>query len=165
MSETLLEDFETFFIELPAEVRNDLWFMLVILSDEDFVFQDGTDIYERAAQGLFQAKTRIGRIGNLIQAVSIFDTYFAMDAGERFDANRKASSKQSRGGQPSLYRYANQIDAIEAAKQRWQELRATKFTPAAIAAALIPPGLPRKRTPRPSARATAQQDDLENLPA
>src|ERR1700733_971591 len=86
MSETLVEDFETFFIELPAEVRNDLWFMLVILSDEDFVFQDGTDIYERAAQGLFQAKTRIGRIGNLIQAVSIFDTYFAMDAGERFDA-------------------------------------------------------------------------------
>jgi hypothetical protein len=165
MSETLLEDFETFFIELPAEVRNDLWFMLVILSDEDFVFHDGTDIYERAAQGLFQAKTRIGRIGNLIQAVSIFDTYFAMDAGERFDAGRKTPSKQSRGGQPSLYRYANQIGAIETAKLRWQELRATKFTPAAIAAALIPPGLPRKRTPRPSGRATAQQGDLENLPA
>ncbi len=85
---------------------------------------------------LFQAKTRIGRLGNLIQAVSIFDIYFAMDAGERFDTHRKAA----------LYRYANQIGAIEAAKQRWRELRATKFTPAAIAAALIPPGLPRQRT-------------------
>jgi hypothetical protein len=162
MSETLLEDFETFFIELPAEVRNDLWFMMVILSDENFVFQDGTDIYERSAQGLFQAKTRIGRIGNLIQAVSIFDIYFAMDAGERFDTNRKSAAKQSRGGHPALYRYASQVGAIEAAKRRWHELRATKFTPAAIARALIPPGLPRKRGPR---RATAEQSDLEKLSA
>jgi len=83
-AETLVEDFETFFIELPADVRNDLWFMMVILSDENFVFHDGTDIYERSAQGLFQAKTRIGRLGNLIQAAAIFDVYFAMDAGERF---------------------------------------------------------------------------------
>src|ERR1700729_3691137 len=106
-AETLVEDFETFFIELPADVRNDLWFMMVILSDENFVFHDGTDIYERAADGLFQAKTRIGRLGNLIQAAAIFDIYFAMDAGKRFDADRNAA----------LYRYANQIGAIEAAKQ------------------------------------------------
>jgi hypothetical protein len=154
MSETLLEDFETFFIDLPAEVRNDLWFMMTILPDEDFVFHDGTDIYERAAQGLFQAKTRIGRIGNLIHAVSIFDVYFAMDTGDRFAAGRKSAPQQSRGGNASLYRYANQVDAIEAAKKRWRELRATTFTPAAIAAALIPPGLPRKGTQRSSASAT-----------
>jgi hypothetical protein len=155
MSETLVEDFETFFIELPAEVRNDLWFMMVILSDENFVFQDGADIYERAAQSLFQARSRIGRLGNLIQAASIFDIYFAMDAGERFDADRNAA----------LYRYANQIGAIEAAKQRWRELRATKFTPAAIAAALIPPGLPRRRGQRSAARAKTQRSDLENVSA
>ncbi len=168
MSETLVEDFEIFFIELPAEVRNDLWFMMVILSDENFVFQDGTDIDERAAQGLFQAKTRIGRLGNLIQAVSIFDIYFAMDAGERFDPDRKTSrrngaAKPSRGAHPALYRYANQIGVIEAAKRRWRELRATKFTPDAIAAALIPPGLPRQRAQRPAA--TAQHSDLEKLSA
>jgi hypothetical protein len=162
MAETLLEDFETFFIELPADVRNDLWFMMVILSDENFVFHDGTDIYERAAEGLFQAKTRIGRIGNLIHAVSIFDTYFAMDAGGRFDAGRKASSSQC-GGQTPAHRYANRVGAIEAAKQSWRELRATKFTPEAIAAALIPPGLPRKRTQRRHASTTADRNDLEKL--
>jgi len=135
---TLVEDFETFFIGLPADIRNDLWFMMVILSDENFVFQDGTDIYERSAQGLFQAKTRIGRLGNLIQAAAVFDIYFAMDANERFETSRKAA----------LYRYANQVDAIATAQGRWRELRATKFTPAAIAAALIPPGLPNKRTRR-----------------
>src|SRR3984885_3665121 len=102
MSETLVEDFETFFIELPAEVRNDLWFMMVILSDENFVFQDGTDIYERAADGLFQAKTRIVRLGNLIQAAATFDIYFAMDAAERFGSNHKPSQRR----QTSLYRYA-----------------------------------------------------------
>jgi hypothetical protein len=155
MSETLVEDFETFFIELPAEVRNDLWFMMVILSDENFVFQDGADVYERAAQSLFQAKTRIGRLGNLIQAASIFDIYFAMDTGERFDADRNAA----------LYRYADQIGAIEAGKQRWRELRATKFTPAAIAAALIPPGLPRQRGQRSAARAKTQRSNLENVSA
>jgi hypothetical protein len=160
MSETLLEDFERFFIELPAEVRSDLWFMLVILSDENFVFQDGTDIDDRAAEGLFQAKTRIGRLGNLIQAASIFDIYFAMDAGERFNPDRKVSARRSRGGQPALYRYANQMGAIETAKQHWHELRATKFTPAAIATALIPPGLPRRR-----GRATAQPSDLANVSA
>ncbi len=160
MSEALLEDFERFFIELPAEVRSDLWFMLVILSDENFVFQDDTDIDDRAAQGLFQAKTRIGRLGNLIQAASIFDIYFVMDAGERFNPDRSAAAKTSRGGQPALYRYANQIGAIKAAKRRWHELRATKFTPAAIATALIPPGLPRRR-----GRTTAQQSDLANVSA
>jgi hypothetical protein len=158
MSETLLEDFETFFIELPAEVRNDLWFMMVILSDENFVFQDGTDIYERAADGLFQAKTRIGRLGNLIQAAATFDIYFAMDAAERFGSNHKPSQRR----QTSLYRYASQIGAIESAKQRWQELRATKFTPAAIALALIPPGLPRQRGRRLD---STQQSNLEKLSA
>jgi hypothetical protein len=156
---TLVEDFETFFLELPADVRNDLWFMMVILSDENFVFHDGTDIYERSAQGLFRAKTRIGRLGNLIHAVSIFDIYFAMDTAERFGANGKA--KPARGGHTALYRYANQVGAIEAAKERWRTLRATKFTPAAIATALIPPGLPRKR----AQRASAEPSSLEKLSA
>ncbi|MGA9946911.1 MAG: hypothetical protein WBQ24_01570, partial [Xanthobacteraceae bacterium] len=121
----------------------------------------GTDIYERSAQGLFQARTRIGRLGNLIQAASIFDVYFAMDAGERFGANGK--TKTPRGGHTALYRYANQAGAIAAAKERWHKLRATKFTPTAIAAALIPPGLPRKRAQRSSA--SVEQSNLEKLSA
>ena len=81
-----------------------------------------------------QGQDRIGRLGNLIQAASIFDVYFAMDASERFGANGK--TKTPRGGHTALYRYANQAGAIAAAKERWHKLRATKFTPTAIAAAL-----------------------------
>jgi hypothetical protein len=158
MSETLLEDFEVFFIELPAAVRNDLWFMMVILSDENFVFHDGTDIDERAARGLFQARTRIGRLGNLIQAIAVFDIYFAMDAAERFNP-----AKPARKGQFALYRYADQIDAIGAARQRWDELRATKFTSAVIAKALIPPGLPNKRTRRSAEGATTHGDAMQEV--
>jgi hypothetical protein len=48
MSESLLEDFELFFVELPANVRDDLSFMMVILFDENFVFYDAREVYERA---------------------------------------------------------------------------------------------------------------------
>jgi hypothetical protein len=51
--------------------------------------------------------------------------------------------------------YASEIDAIATAKQRWLELRATKFTPAAIAAALIPRGSPQKHTTQFSSDAGA----------
>jgi hypothetical protein len=162
MSETLLEDFEIFFIELPAAVRNDLWFMMVILSDENFVFHDGTDINERAARGLFQAKTRIGRIGNLIQAIAIFDVYFAMDAAERFDPDRSAA-RPARKGQIALHHYADQISAIATARQRWNELRATKLTSAAVAKALIPPGQPSKRTRRSAEAATIHSNGIREV--
>ena len=76
-----------------------------------------------------------------------------------FGANGKA--KPARGGHAALYRYANQAGAIAAAKERWHKLRATKFMPTAIATALIPPGLPRKR----AQRAAAEQSNLEKLSA
>jgi hypothetical protein len=163
MAEALLEEFEMFFIELPAEVRNDLWFMMAILSDENFVFNDGTDIQERAALGLFQARTRIGRLGNLIQAAAIFDVYFAMDPAERFETGGAAARKPVRKAPTALYRYANQIEAIEATRQRWYDLRATKFSLAAIALALIPPGLPNKRTRRVAPQPTDHNDDLQEV--
>src|SRR5580658_7435390 len=149
MSETLLGDFEAFFAELPSNVRDDVSFMLVLLSDEDFVVQEVRDVYERAAQGLFAAKTRIGRIGNLISAVSVLDVYFAMDVHDRFDAAKSAPRRgvsANKQAKAALNFYAGEIGAIEAAKQRWLELRAKKFTPAAIAGALIPPGSPQKHT-------------------
>jgi hypothetical protein len=162
MAGALLEDFEIFFIELPAEVRNDLWFMMAILSDENFVFNDGTDIEERSALGLFQAKTRIGRLGNLIQAAAIFDVYFAMDAADRFDGG--SGGKRARSANSALYRYASQIDAIEAARQRWHTLRATRFTPTAIALDLIPPGLPNKRaTATERADLKERSDSLQTM--
>ena len=83
MPETLLNVFEGFFDDLPETVRNDLQFMMVMLSDEDLVVDELDDIDARA-RALFGARTFIGRLGNLISVVSIFDVYFAMDPSERF---------------------------------------------------------------------------------
>jgi hypothetical protein len=150
MSETLVETFELFFVDLPATVRNDLSFMMVTLMDEDLLIVEVEDVYEAAAHGLFKANTRIGRIGKLIHAASVFDVYFAMDVRERFGP-RKAAPKRGpeRNGAPAscLDHYAGEIAAIEAAKRRWRELRATILSPAAIATALIP-----ARSPQGTAR-------------
>ena len=155
MSETLLKVLEQFFDELPSTVRDDLSFMMVVLADESLVVQDVQDVYDIPAQRLFTAQTPIGRLGNLITAVSVFDVYFAMDAQRRF-APKPSSKPHGRrpapaaraetGGIASLLdAYADQIDAISAARQRWAELRRTRLTPAAIAAALAPPRPTRQR--------------------
>ncbi len=149
MWETLLEDFELFIVGLPDNVRDDLSFMMVVLGDESVVVNEVTEVHERASQGLFRARSRIGRVGALISAVSIVDVYFAMDVRNRFDADKMRSRRRRPyAGNAELPRgpYAREIDAIETARQRWLELRSTKFTPAAIAAALIPPASPPKGT-------------------
>jgi hypothetical protein len=146
MSEPLLEDFELFFAELPSNVQDDLSFMMMILADESIVVHEVGEVYEQAARDLFQATTRIGHIANLINAVSIIDVYFAMDAEKRF-AGGVASQQRGSGAKnartvPSPY--AREIDAIEAARRRWRNLRATKFTPAALAEALTPLEAPQE---------------------
>ena len=133
MADSLLEEFETFFTELPPPVRSDLWFMMVMMSDENLVFDDPAEACERKAPGLFQAYTPAGRIGDMIYAASIFDIYFAMNTDERFGTNNEAQAN-------SLTRYTDQAAAIETSGEAWRHLRATKFAPAAIAAALTPLG-------------------------
>ena len=128
MAGSLVEEFEGFFDDLPPSVRSDLWFMMVMMSDENLVFDDPAEACEREARELFRAQTEVGRIGDLIYAASVFDIYFAMNAGERFGSRDEA--------QPGAHRYAGQTAAIEASGQVWRHLRATKFAPAAIAAAL-----------------------------
>ena len=134
MSESLLKVLEQFFDELPATVRDDLSFMMVVLADESLVVQDVQDVYDIPAQRLFTAQTPIGRLGNLITAVSVFDVYFAMDAQRRFapkpNGRRPApAARAETGGIASLLdAYADQIDAIGAARQRWAELRDRKST-------------------------------------
>lgn len=133
MADSLLEEFETFFTDLPPAVRNDLWFMMVMMSDENLVFDDPAEACEREAPGLFQAHTPAGRIGDMIYAASVFDIYFAMNTEERFGTNHGAQENP-------LSRYAHQTAAIEASGKAWRHLRATRFAPAAIAAALTPLG-------------------------
>ena len=157
MSESLLKVLEQFFDDLPATVRDDLSFMMVVLADENLVVQDVQDVYDVPAQRLFNAQTPIGRLGNLINAVSVFDVYFAMDTHRRFAPKPNGRRAAPATGVASLLdAYAGQIDAIGGARQRWAELRRTKLAPAAIAAALAPP--------RPtSQRKRRSQDGTEGL--
>ena len=62
MAETLLDAFEAFCDNLPDTVRDDVLFMMVMLSDEDLVVDELNDIDDRA-RTLFGARTFIGRIG------------------------------------------------------------------------------------------------------
>jgi len=141
MPETLLNVFEGFCDDLPETVRDDLLFMMVMLSDEDLVVDELDDIGERA-RTLFGARTLIGRIGNLISAVSILDVYFALDPNERFGSD--GSQPECDGPQIDATRsrihsrYADRARAILSAKQAWMELRRTTLSPAAIATALVP---------------------------
>ena len=141
MPETLLNVFEGFCDDLPETVRNDLLFMMVMLSDEDIAVDELDDIDERA-RTLFGARTFMGRIGNLISAVSILDVYFALDPSERFSSDES----QPEYGGPHIdatrsrirSRYADRARAILSAKQAWMELRRTTLSPEGIAAALLP---------------------------
>ena len=141
MPETLLNVFEGFCDDLPETVRDDLLFMMVMLSDEDLIVDELDDIGERA-RALFGAQTFIGRIGNLISAVSVFDVYFALDPSERFGLDgpqHECSGQQSGITQSRVHnRYADRRRAILAAKQAWMELRRTTLSPEAIATALVP---------------------------
>jgi hypothetical protein len=141
MPETLLNVFEGFCDDLPETVRDDLLFMMVMLSDEDLIVDELDDIGERA-RALFGAQTFIGRIGNLISAVSVFDVYFALDPSERFGLDgpqHECSGQQSDITQSRVHnRYADRRRAILAAKQAWMELRRTTLSPEAIATALVP---------------------------
>ena len=161
MSDGLLKELEQFYDELPTTVRDDLSFMMVILADENLVVQEVQDVYAVPARRLFTAQTPIGRLGNLINAVSVFDVYFAMNAHRRFDlkrSGRKAATQERAGVSALLDQYADQVDAIEIARRRWTELRRTRLTPVAIAEALAPSNsrIPRRRptptvaTARPS---------------
>ena len=137
--ESLTGDLEYFYDELPPDVRRDLSFMLVNLSDENIVDPEQAQDCDAVARSLFAARTRIGRLSDLITVAAIFDVYFAMDWRWRLNAGESA---------PGRAAAADLIDAIEAAACDWAELRATNLAPAAIAAALLPEGRPQVATAR-----------------
>src|SRR5215469_8810926 len=115
MSESVLEALEQFFDALPSCVRHDLSFMMVMLSDEGLVIGDGGADYETAARSLFAARTHVGRVADLINAVSIFDVYFAMNARRRFDLTQsKLRQAWPHDGPTSvslvLARYADEVE-------------------------------------------------------
>ena len=140
MPETVIELFEKFYDALPASVHDDLSFMMVVLSDEDLVTDELEGIDEQA-RALFRAQTIMGRLSNLINAVSIFDVYFALNASERFSLDTSPDECDSPQRDlvlcPPHNRYADRIQAIRSSKQLWADLRRTTLSPEAIAAALV----------------------------
>jgi len=126
----------TFFDDIPDIVRAELSALMVTLAEDDQLETTMND-YERAARALFNAETRVGRIGNLISAVAIFDVYFAIDHDARFGQQPGLKSNHTPG--EALDRFATRRDAIGLARQMWQARRDTTLSAAAIAAALVPP--------------------------
>lgn len=141
MSEAMLDEFATFFDDMPDVVRTDLSRLLVTLADEeDAAFEDQSD-YEWAARALFNAQTPAGRLGNLINAVGLFDVYFAVDASKRFELRQNGSRphpSEPRGAAASG-RYAGHLKAIDIARQQWAMLRRGPLSSAAIGEALLLP--------------------------
>ncbi len=138
MSDSLLEKFAAFYEGLPSSVRHDLAFMLVVLADENMIVVDPDMIEEDRVRTLFSARTRTGQLGNLINAVSMFDVYFAMDAEARF-GSCASTGRHRRNDDLISSHYSDRLEALRRSARRWHELRRTVFTPQAIAAALIPP--------------------------
>src|SRR5215467_2830925 len=93
---------------------------LIVTLAEDAQLESPTSDCERAARALFNAETRIGRIGNLISAVAIFDIYFAIDHDARFAAQQPGSTKADHAPSDALARFAVRRDAIGLAHQMWQ---------------------------------------------
>ena len=135
MSAPILDDLATFFDDIPDIVRAELATLMVTLAEDDQL-ENTTNDYERAARALFSAETRVGRIGNLISAVAIFDVYFAIDHDARFAAQQPRSNNTPGH---ALARFAIRRDAIGVAHQMWQTRRDTTLSTAAIAAALVRP--------------------------
>ena len=168
MSDALLEDFKRFFNDLPKSVRDDLTFMMVMLSDENLVVHDVAAACETAARPLFSSETRIGRFAELINAASIFDIYFAMDARRRFAPSRTRRTQSEPPAKAAgvtfiLDRYACQVGEIGKVSRQWQELRRTAFAPCAIADALIPPGPSAPRTRGRRAAPSRREDERTNV--
>ena len=135
VSASILDDLVTFFDEIPDIVRAELSALMVTLA-ADAQLEHGAGDCESAARALFDAETRVGRIGNLINAVAVFDVYFAIDHDARFASRLPGSTKNSRA---PLAQFAIRRDAIDQAQQMWQSRRDTTLSTAAIAAALVRP--------------------------
>ena len=138
VSASILDDLATFFDDIPDIVRAELSALMVTLAEDASLKNEVSDC-ERAARTLFNAETRVGRIGNLINAVAVFDVYFAMDHDARFAPQQSRSTKKDRAPSDTLDRFAVRRGAIGLAQQMWRTRRDTTLSTASIAAALVRP--------------------------
>jgi len=134
--QNIFDDLTAFFDSVPDVVRAEISLLLVALTDEHTVETEDWSKYEQVARGLFNARGRFGHYGDLINAVAVFDAYFAADPRERLgllcadDGNKQLTLLRDR--------YADRLTAIEQARDKWETLRQTRLSSLAISAALMP---------------------------
>jgi hypothetical protein len=140
LSANVLQDFTDFFDGAPQEVRQDLSALLTAFASDGAVGFAGEPSTKDALSGFFAARTPIGKIGDLINAVGVVDVYFALDTGQRFkSAGQNRRSPSVRRPAPILDGYADWLTAIETARRNWRTLRTGCLSTEAIAAALHSP--------------------------
>jgi hypothetical protein len=141
--QNIFDDLTTFFDDAPDAVRAEISLLLVALTDEHCVETEDWSNCEQVARGLFNARGRYGCFGNLINAVAVFDVYFAADPHDRLgptierlgllcadDGDKQLESLRNR--------YADRLTAIEQARDKWEPLRHTGLSSLAVSAALMP---------------------------
>jgi hypothetical protein len=103
------------------------------LSGHEFIDLSKDFDLEYVAHGLFEAPTRLERLGNLINVVAMLDAYFAGDPRLRLGPLSQRNPRLA----AARDRCPGRLAAIERARADWTELRRTALTTAALRAALI----------------------------
>jgi hypothetical protein len=139
----LLDRLIDFFNRLPAIVRGEASLLIAALSGDEFIDLNEEFDFEYVARGLFEAPTRLGRLGNLINVVAVLDVYFAGDPRLRLGPllaryDRLGLSRKNLRLEAARDRCAGHLAAIERARTDWTELRRNGLTTAALSAALMP---------------------------
>jgi hypothetical protein len=137
----LFGELATFFDDLPDVVRAEISFLMVALAGDQFLETETGQDYERVARGLFNAQSRFGRFGSLINAIAVFDVYFAADSRKRFRSLIQSVDPRPAGQtdtqSAARARCAERLAAIERARGEWAALRQACLTARAISAALM----------------------------
>jgi len=139
----LLDRLIEFFNCLPQVVRGEASLVIASLSGVEFVDLNDDFDFEYVARGLFEASTRLGRLGSLIKVIAMLDVYFASDRRVRLGPllaryNRLCLSQKNLRLEAARDRCAAHIAAIERAQRDWTELRRISLTTSALSTALMP---------------------------
>jgi hypothetical protein len=139
----LLDLLIAFFNDRPNVVRGEVSLVMAALWEEKFIFLNEEFDYEYAVRGLFNAPTRLRRLGNLINVIAVFDVYFSGDPELRLGSllaryNQLCGTRKDPALEAARDRCAGQLAAIQCARDGWRRLRNAELTTAALSAALVP---------------------------
>jgi hypothetical protein len=124
-------------------VRGEVSLLIAALSGDEFIDLSEEFDFECAVRGLFDAHTRMRRLGNLINVVAVLDVYFAGDPKLRLGSllaryQELCSTRKNPSLEAARDRCAGHLAAIERARADWAQLRENGLTTVALNAALMP---------------------------